>query len=56
MIWYLIFSALLSLVATYSLIAPNNDAKWYAPTILFLVIFVGWPIFAVMILYNWVNQ
>jgi len=56
MICYLIFSALLSLVATGSLIALNGGAKWYAPPILFLVVFVGWPVLAVTILYNWANQ
>jgi len=56
MIWYLIFSALLSLVATCSLIALKDGAKWYASPILFLVVFVGWPVLAVMILYNWANQ
>ena len=55
MIWYLIFSALFSLVVVGSLIALNPDAKWYAAPILFLVVFFGWPILALMVLYNWAN-
>jgi hypothetical protein len=55
MIWYLIFSALFSLVVVGTLIVLNGGAKWYAPPILFLVVFFGWPILALMVLYNWAN-